>query len=54
MFSKKVAPMKIYKIYFPDSNALNIRQFTKFVIFWIYLEKAVFKLFKLNDGAFSK
>ena len=46
--------MKIYKIYFPDSNVLNIRQVTKVVIFRIYLEKAVFKLFKLNDGAFSK
>ena len=33
---------------------LNTRQFTKFMIFQIYLEKAVFKLFKFSNGAFSK
>ena len=46
--------MKIYKTYFTDDNVLNTRQFIRFVIFQLYLEKAVFKLFKLNNGAFSK
>ena len=46
--------MKTYKTCFPDDNVLNARQFVKFVIFWFYLEKAVFKLFKLINEAFSK
>ena len=46
--------MKICKTYFTDDNVLNTRQFTKFVIFQLYLEKAVSKLFKLNNGAFYR
>lgn len=37
----------INKTCFPNDNGLNTEKFTKFVMFWLYLEKAVFKL-KIN------